>query len=251
MPFAAITYKVKTGHEEEIAEIFSERNFTRADSPELHGADGEEAGRLLGTGLFIQDDTMVRVIHYEGDIRAVGRKMAGQKGVHQAEERLAPYLAEPRDTGTPEGFAAHFRSSLMTCVQSRFIEDRPARIAALRYRVRPGNEEAIARVFEDVRAEARPTLRNDKGQETGVIIGVSLFIKGDSMVRVVLYDGELEDVAEYMAKRGGRPDLERKLAPYMAEERHVETREQFLEQFRQSTMRTVSALSVETFAGRS
>jgi heme-degrading monooxygenase HmoA len=249
MPFTAITYKVKTGHEEEIAEIFSERNFTRADSPELHGNNGEEVGRLLGTGLFIQDDTMVRVIHYEGDMRAVGRKMGTQKGVQEAEGRLASYLAEPRDTSTPEAFAAHFRSSLMTCVQSRFIEDRPARIAALRYRVKPGNEEEIARIFEEVQAEARPTLRDDKGQETGVIIGVSLFIKGDSMIRVVLYDGELEDVADYMARRGGRPDLERKLAPYMAEERHVETREQFLEQFRGSTMRCISQLSVETLAG--
>ena len=31
--------------------------------------------------------------------------------------------------------------------------------------------------------------------------------------------------------------MERRLAPYLAEERHVGTREEFLEQFRRNTMR--------------
>ena len=44
MPYAAITYDVKPGHEDEIAELFA--NFQRADTPILHNEDG---GYLLRT----------------------------------------------------------------------------------------------------------------------------------------------------------------------------------------------------------
>jgi hypothetical protein len=75
MPYAAITYRVKPGHEDEIAAVFD--GFQRVDTPTLPGEQaGESAGRLLGTGVFIKDDILVRVIHYDGDFAAVGRHMA-------------------------------------------------------------------------------------------------------------------------------------------------------------------------------
>ncbi|WP_081620748.1 SchA/CurD-like domain-containing protein [Nocardiopsis potens] len=190
-----------------------------AEVAEVLGEGPADLGGLSGTGLFVQDDTVVRVFHHgEGDGGAA--ELIGRED----EKRLAPYL---RDGGAPVP---------MVCVQSRFIEDRPAGLAALRYKVKPGHEKEIGEVFAQVQAEARPTLRGDKGQETGVIIGVGLFVKDDNMIRVVMFDGELDDVARYMSKRGGRPEMEKKLAPYMAETRHVETPEQFLEQFKANTM---------------
>jgi hypothetical protein len=114
MPYAAITYRVKPGHEDDIAEIFAD--FKRADTPVLRDESGQETGRLLGTAVFIKDGFMVRVIHYEGSIKDVGRHMAAQRGVHIVEEKLKPYLAEERDTATPEAFQAHFAGSLMRCL---------------------------------------------------------------------------------------------------------------------------------------
>lgn len=114
MPYAAITYDIKPGHEDEVAEIFA--GFRRADTPVLRNEQGEEVGRLLGTAVFIRDDTLVRFIHYEGDIADVGAHMARQKGVHMIEEKLKPYLATPRDTGTPDKFRRHFADSLMRCI---------------------------------------------------------------------------------------------------------------------------------------
>jgi hypothetical protein len=125
MPFAAITYRVKPGHDEEIAEIFA--RFQRVDTPDLSGVDGEQAGRLLGTAVFVKDDVMVRVIHYEGDFAAVGKHMARQRGVHVLEEKLAPYLAHERDTGSPEGFARYFRDATMRCVSQLSVDTHPAR----------------------------------------------------------------------------------------------------------------------------
>jgi hypothetical protein len=112
MPYAMICFKVKPGHERELGEIFSE--VRPLDSVVVPGPDGEEAGRLLGTGVFVRDDTLVRMIHYQGDFGAIARYLAGQRYVHQIEEAIAPYLAEPRDTSTPEGFAAFFRKASMS-----------------------------------------------------------------------------------------------------------------------------------------
>lgn len=121
MPYAAITYQVKPGHEDEIAEIFS--HFRRVDSPVLRDEQGNEVGRLLGTAVFIKDDLMVRVIHYSGDFAAIGRHMAQQRGVHLLEEKLAPYLAAQRDSQTLEGFQTYFRNATMRCISQLSIED--------------------------------------------------------------------------------------------------------------------------------
>lgn len=121
MPYAAITYRVKPGHEDAIAEIFTDAG--RVDTPEFIRDDGTPAGRLLGTAVFVKDDMMVRVIHYEGDLGALSAHMARQPNVHHVEQRLAPYLAEQRDTGTPEGFADYFRHATMRCVSQLSIDD--------------------------------------------------------------------------------------------------------------------------------
>ena len=59
---------------------------------------------------------MVRFIHYEGDIADVGRHMAAQRGVHILEEKLKPFLSQPRDTATADRFQAYFAASQMRCI---------------------------------------------------------------------------------------------------------------------------------------
>jgi len=125
MPYAAITYRVKPGHEDEIAQIFA--NFQRVDSPTFVGHDGEPAGRLLGTAAFIKDDVMVRCIHYEGDFSAIGRHLARQRGVHLTEERLAPYLTERRDTKDEEGFRRFFEEATMRSLSQLTIDTHPVK----------------------------------------------------------------------------------------------------------------------------
>jgi hypothetical protein len=114
MPLAALTYDIKPGYENEIAQILVE--FKRVTSPVVLGADGQEAARILATAVFIRGATMVRFIEYDGNLDAVARHMATQSGVREVEERLVPYLAVPRNTATVEGFVATFRGSLMRCI---------------------------------------------------------------------------------------------------------------------------------------
>jgi hypothetical protein len=124
MPYEAITYHVKPGFEEEIAEIFGA--FQRVDTPDFTAEDGAPAGRLLGTAVFIQGEIMVRVIHYEGDFSAIGRHMAQQKGVHLLEAKLAPYLKQQRDTSTSEAFGTYFRNAKMRCISQLTVDTHPA-----------------------------------------------------------------------------------------------------------------------------
>lgn len=124
MPYAAITYKVKPDYHKEISEVFS--NFQRPGSPVLRDENGRQVGLLLGTGLFIKDDVVVRVIHYEGELDDVARHMSVQEGVREAERALAPYLAGERDTSTPEGFLAHFDAAVMHGIQQFSLPDHVA-----------------------------------------------------------------------------------------------------------------------------
>jgi hypothetical protein len=121
MPYAAITYQVKPGHEDEIAEISA--GFQRVNTPVMTDAQGNEAGKLIGTAVFIKEDVMVRVIHYEGEFSAIARHMSGQRGVHILEEKLAPYLAKQRDTSTEEGFGKYFRDATMRCISQLSIDN--------------------------------------------------------------------------------------------------------------------------------
>ena len=111
MPFVAVTYDIKGGEEDKVAEVFS--NFQRPKSPVVPGADGKDAGRILATAVFIRDGLLVRFIEYEGDLDAVARHMAVQPGVQEVERKLKPYLRSPRDTGTVEGFVATFKGSML------------------------------------------------------------------------------------------------------------------------------------------
>ncbi|MEV5708049.1 SchA/CurD-like domain-containing protein [Actinoallomurus sp. NPDC052274] len=123
MPYAAIRYRVKPGCEDELAEIFD--GFQRVDSPVLRDENGEPAGRLLGTAVFVKDDILVRIIHYEGDFFAIARHMGAQQGVHQTEERLAPYLTHRAPARTPEEFRATFQEALMRSVSELSVDTHP------------------------------------------------------------------------------------------------------------------------------
>ncbi|MCW7945638.1 SchA/CurD [Streptomyces hygroscopicus] len=124
MPYAAITYRVKPGHEDRIAEIFA--GFQRVSTPDFAGESGDRAGRLLGTAVFVKDEVLVRIIHYEGDFSAVARHMAAQKGVHILEEKLAPFLAEQRDTTSTQDFVQYFRNATMRSISQLTVDTHPS-----------------------------------------------------------------------------------------------------------------------------
>lgn len=119
MPFAALTYDIQSGYEDQVAEVF--QNFRRPPSAEVPGNGGEVAARILATAVFIRDGLLVRFIEYEGDLEAVARHMAEMPGVQDVERKLKPYLSKPRDTATVDGFVATFQRSLLRSVAQQAV----------------------------------------------------------------------------------------------------------------------------------
>jgi hypothetical protein len=116
----AVMWTVKPGTEADVEELF--RNYGRPDSV-VRGEDGAEQGRLLGTQVFMKDNTVVRVMEFEGDSRAIFRHLQQQPVVRELESKLDDYLQHPRDMSTPEGAQKFFRESGMRCLLARKHED--------------------------------------------------------------------------------------------------------------------------------
>ena len=51
--------------------------------------------------------------------------MAGQKGVHVLEDKLAPFLAVERDTSSPQGFAEYFCNATMRSLAQLTVDTHP------------------------------------------------------------------------------------------------------------------------------
>ena len=121
--FAAVTWAVKPGFDEELAQLFA--NYPRPDSYIVRDEAGNQVGAVLSTVVFLKDERIVRVIEYDGDLPAVMRHMAGQRSVRDLEEQMERYLEVPRDTSTPGAFRDFFISHSMRCLVAR-RHDQPA-----------------------------------------------------------------------------------------------------------------------------
>lgn len=242
MPLDAVTYRVVPGHEEEITEIFAPHNFTRVDSPVIKNSSGGTVGMLLGTGLFVQGDTLVRVIQHDGVSAArIASHMSVQHGVHEAERAIMPYLVEPRDTESPEGFREHFHRSLMTVLEQHSTDDRPAAgTVALRYPLRKGAGEELAAARAT--ANRQPSLR--LSEEHPTIVRTALFLHGDTLVRVVQYDGHPYDVVGYLMDQCYGLDAEAWLVSYLSAAQRPSDPDAYLALVHEQAMHSIAHMSV-------
>lgn len=116
----ALLYKIKPGSEEAVAALFEESG--RPDHV-IRDADGTEQGRLLRTLAFVGTEMAVRVLEYEGDLRAVSAHVSRQTVVQEFEAQVQGHLAVPRDLSSPAGAAAFFREWGLRNVLDRVSDD--------------------------------------------------------------------------------------------------------------------------------
>lgn len=116
----ALMWQVKPGSEQEVESIFQ-----NAGRPEhvILDEDGNEKGKLLGTYVLMKENTVVRVIEFEGEFTDVAVHMREQQEVVDLERQLDEHLLEPRDMSTPEGARDFFMKTAMRCVSSRRHDD--------------------------------------------------------------------------------------------------------------------------------
>jgi hypothetical protein len=112
----AVMWTVRPGTEEAVEELF--RNY---GTPEhvFRAEDGSEEGRLIATQVYMKDNTIVRVMEFEGDHATLVRHLQSQPVVRELESKLDPYLETPRDMSSPEAAAAFFKRTAMRCLLAR------------------------------------------------------------------------------------------------------------------------------------
>ncbi|MFC0437086.1 SchA/CurD-like domain-containing protein [Kutzneria buriramensis] len=112
----ALTWNVKRGTEAEVIRLFE-----RSGRPDhtVRNASGEVVGLLRRTSVFMRQNTVVRVIEFDGEFIDVAKHMGQQQEVRDLERALDQYLEVERDMSTPEKTAAFFASASMRCILSR------------------------------------------------------------------------------------------------------------------------------------
>jgi hypothetical protein len=116
----ALIWTVKPGTEKQVEEIFA--NYK---SPEriIRDEAGNEKGKLLATQVYMKDNTVVRVMEIEGDMREAAVHLGKQPAIQELEAKLDPLIETPRDMSTPEGARQFFMSSMMRCLVARTLDD--------------------------------------------------------------------------------------------------------------------------------
>jgi hypothetical protein len=115
--FAAVTWKVKPGFDEELARLFE--NYPRPDSFVITDDQGSQTCALLATAVFLKDHRIVRLIEYEGELLGVMRHMAGQWAICELEELRTEFLEVLRDSSSPTAFREFFLGHSMRCPGAR------------------------------------------------------------------------------------------------------------------------------------
>ncbi|MFH8349822.1 SchA/CurD-like domain-containing protein [Streptomyces sp. NPDC018045] len=115
--------------------------------------------------------------------------------------------------------------------------------AAITYDVKPGYEKELTEIFGNFRRVRGSSVPDAQGRTAGTILATAVFLRDDTLVRVIEYTGDLDAVARHMADQPGVREVERKLKPYLSRPRDTGTVEGFVATFRRSLLTTVAEIS--------
>jgi SchA/CurD like domain len=118
--YFAMTWKVRPGTEDKVIELFE--NYGRPEHT-ITDEDGNVKGKLLSTTVWMKDNTIVRVIEFDGSIIDVAPHMGRQQAIRELEDALDQYIETPRDMSTPEGARKFFMESAMRPLAVRRWDD--------------------------------------------------------------------------------------------------------------------------------
>ncbi len=169
----AITFTVKPGSEEKVAEILAGYTSPRAKV--------DETTRLRRTSLFMHGNRVVRAVEVEGELVKALRHVAAQPEVRAVEEAINPYLEQERELGDPRSARDFFARAALPAVHHVGPRE-PAKGKlhryAVSYPVKPDCGQAVAK-FLGHHDEAAA------GDPKNPVAGSTLFLREDIVVRLV------------------------------------------------------------------
>ncbi|MGW5869045.1 SchA/CurD-like domain-containing protein [Streptomyces sp. NPDC055239] len=115
--------------------------------------------------------------------------------------------------------------------------------AAITYDIKPGYEKELTEIFGDFKRVKGSQVKDQAGASAGTILATAVFLREDTLMRVIEYTGDLEAVARHMASQPGVREVEKKLKPYLSKPRDTDTVEGFVATFRRSLLNTVAQIS--------
>lgn len=116
--------------------------------------------------------------------------------------------------------------------------------AAVTYDIKPGYEQELTELFGDFKRVKSSRVKDRTGQDAGTILATAVFLRDDTLVRVIEYTGDLEAVARHMASQPGVREVEARLKPYLSKPRDTDTVEGFVATFQRSLLNTIAQISV-------
>ncbi len=111
--------------------------------------------------------------------------------------------------------------------------------AALHWTIKPGSEKGVIEAFQRSGRAASFDIADDNGVIVGRLLATAVFIKGNSIIRVVEFEGELADLIRHMPKQPAVQELEQWLAPHIEIPRDLKDESGFKNFFAASAMMPV------------
>ncbi|MBT2470720.1 SchA/CurD [Streptomyces sp. ISL-66] len=115
--------------------------------------------------------------------------------------------------------------------------------AAITYDVKPGYEAELTEIFRGFKRVKGNRVEDESGAEAGTLLATAVFLRDDTLVRVIEYTGDLDAVARHMAVQPGVVDFEESIKPYLSKPRETDTPEGFVATFKRSLLTTVVQFS--------
>jgi hypothetical protein len=116
--------------------------------------------------------------------------------------------------------------------------------AALTYDIKAGYEKELAEIFGSFRRVGSADVAAERDMPSTRILSTAVFLRDSTMVRVIEYEGDLQEVARHMATQPGVQEVERRLAPYLSRPRDTSTTEGFIATFNRSLLPCLTQISV-------
>lgn len=115
---------------------------------------------------------------------------------------------------------------------------------ALIWNVKPGAEEQVRELFADYKSPDS-IIRDEQGNEKGRLLSTQVFMRGNTIVRVMEIEGDFRDAAAHLGKQPSIQELEAKLDPLLETPRDMSTPEGARQFFMSTMMECLVARTME------
>jgi SchA/CurD like domain len=119
---------------------------------------------------------------------------------------------------------------------------------ALMWTVKPGTEDQVREIFSNY-GRPDPIVKDEQGNVTGRLLGTQVFLKGNTVVRVMEVEGSLPAISAHLGRQAQIREVEAKLDPLIEIERDMSNPQGAAKFFMDTSMECLVARKLDDDAG--